>query len=103
MSIESASDRILAATESRATTCWGRPQGDRLAGHPPHDTGGFVLRDCLAAGVQHFLEPFRAVLAHSGENHADGVASRILGNRAKQDVHRGFVPIDGDAVVSRST
>src|SRR4051812_39441862 len=46
---------------------------DRLFWHSEHHATGFILGDRISTGLFHLQHPFRAVAAHSGENHADGI------------------------------
>src|SRR6185312_3767154 len=77
----------------------GRPERDRLAGHSPNHTRRLVLGDRPAAAVAHLLQPSRAVLAHSREQQADGVAAGALCHRAEQHIDRRLVPVDGNTVI----
>src|SRR5579863_2049698 len=77
----------------------GRPERHSLAGHTPHDAGRLVLRNRATAAVQHLLETPGAVLAHSGEDHADGIASGVLRYGAEQHIDRRFMPVDRYAVI----
>lgn len=64
--------------------------GAKLKGHSGHavdDTCFFVLADGSRTGMPHFEQPGRAIAAHAGENDADGVASRKLGDRIEQHIN----------------
>ena len=49
----------------------------------------------MRAGLRHLQHRLRAVAAHAGEHHADGLAARGPRDGAQQGVHRGTVPVDG--------
>ena len=73
--------------------------GDRFPGHAEDDAGRFVLRDRGGAGGVHFVEAGGAVVAHAGEDHADGVRAGGLRDRAEEDVDARLVAGDERAVV----
>ena len=59
-----------------------RPTAAEHDGRPRHavdDGRGLVLRDGGRARVAHLLEPRGAVVAHAGQEHADGVAAAATG------------------------
>src|SRR4029453_5182030 len=73
-------------------------QFDRLAGHPPYDACFLVLHHCNSAGVVHGFQTVCPITPHTGEQDANSIVPSVLGDRAKQDVHRRSVTIDWRAV-----
>ena len=72
--------------------------GDR-ARHAPHDTGGFVLRDDVAAGGDEGLGALRAVRPHPGQHHGEDVGLPDLGRRGEQRIDRRLAEIDLRSVI----
>ena len=60
------------------STCMAAPIFTAWPGMPHTTLRGLVLRDRSGAGLHHFLEAARAVVAHAGEHHADGVRPDVL-------------------------
>ena len=58
----------------------------------------FVLGYRLCAGMLHLYHPGRPVGAHSGQDHADRVASRGFGDRLEHHIHRRPLVADARAV-----
>src|SRR5690606_2597822 len=69
-----------------------------LARHAEDDATGFVLGECARARLAHGQQPLGTVLAHAGQDDADGVLARDLGGRMEQHIHGGPVAVHGVAV-----
>ena len=70
-----------------------------LARHAPHHARLLVLGDGIGTGLLHLEQAARAVIAHAGQNRADGIGSDVLGHRAEHHVHRRTVTVHRWAVV----
>lgn len=62
---------------------------DRLTRHTEHHAACLVLGDGVGAGLFHLEHASRAVLAHSRKNDADGIATSLVGDAAKQQSTEG--------------
>ena len=62
--------------------------------HPINHAAILVLTDRVSAGLAHFEQALGAVRAHAGEDDAEGIPARVLGNRIEQHVNRRAEPAD---------
>ena len=62
--------------------------------HPINHAAILVLPDRVSAGLAHFKQALGAVRAHAGEDNAEGIPARVLGNRIEQHVNRRAEPAD---------
>ena len=56
--------------------------------HSVNDTALLILAEGAGAVAPHGKQALRSILAHSGQNHADGVFPCGLRSRVKQDIDR---------------
>ncbi len=75
------------------------PAAMAARGVPKTDAGLLRLGDGRGARVAHGAEHRRAVLAHPGEQDADGVGPCVLRDRVEEDVDRGALVVDARAVL----
>ena len=71
-----------------------RTEKDGLARHAKDNTTRFILGNGEGVGALHLQEAVGAVIAHPGQQHADGVSSGGLRHGAKKHVHAR--PVAGD-------
>ena len=79
----------------------GRAAVDRLLGHPEHDAARLVLCDRLRSGPAHLQQAIGAVVAHAGQEDAEGVRGRRPGGRPEQDVDRRAMARDERTILHR--
>src|ERR1700761_5055811 len=73
---------------------FGCAELDCFFGHPEDYTSFFVLCDGLRACLAHLEHAPGAVVAHAGEDDADGVLAGVACGRTKEYVDRGTMAAD---------
>ena len=86
--------RIAGAMRCSGSTSSTAPRSMASLGMPKTTRRRLVLRDGGGAGALHLEQAVGAVVAHAGQDDADGVGAGGLGHRAEQHVDAGPVPGD---------
>src|SRR5690606_39364851 len=74
---------------------------DRSLRHAEHDAALLVLRDRMCTGVAHRAHAGRAVAAHAGQQHPDGLGAQCLRDGMEEHVDGRPRMMHGRTVVQR--